>query len=290
MQTRVTLASPTPIDDSVVAVAEPTRVVAYSSEFGHAVHAWVDTDDPETLRGRLREAAPGVASAVIDGELVEGDARLLMLDVDSTLTTTEAIDLLAEHAGKGAEVAAITEAAMRGELDFEASLRRRVATLAGLPTSILDDVYPLMRLAPGAEALLDVARRRGVRVGVTSGGFTQLVDRLADDLGLDFRHANTLATVRRDGREVFTGEVDGTVVDRDRKSLDLRAFAAREGIPLSRSVAVGDGANDLRMLATAALGIAYRAKPVTAAQADAAIDFPRFDAVAAFALPSLAEA
>src|SRR5699024_5133011 len=124
---------------------------------------FTEHDDPEQLRAQLRGAAEGVAVAVIDGALATEDARLILLDVDSTLTTTEAVDLLAEHAGMGDEVAAITEAAMRGELDFEQSLRRRVATLKGLPTSVFEEVYPRMTLSPGALELIATAKSRGAR-------------------------------------------------------------------------------------------------------------------------------
>lgn len=287
MHTRVTLASPHPLADDLLAGLSPSRTRAQETSFGHVVHAFVECDDPEGLHiGLRREAGTQVAAGVVDGELTSHDAGLVLCDVDSTFTTTEAIDLLAEHAGRGAEVAAITEAAMRGELDFEDSLRRRVATLEGLPTAVFDEVYPRMTLTPGARELVAAAHARGARIGVTSGGFTQLVSRLADEVGLDFFSANLLGTVRRDGREVLTGEVVGEIVDRVRKARDLRAFAACAGVPLSRTVAVGDGANDLTMLATAALGIAFRAKPVTAAQADVHIAFPRLDAVAAFAFPA----
>lgn len=285
MQIRVTFASDSPIPDDLVARCAPTRIVAAEAAFGHVVHAFADSDDPEALRAELRATADGVAVGVIDGALVACDAGIVMCDVDSTFTTTEAVDLLAEHAGRGDEVGAITEQAMRGELDFEQSLRQRVATLKGLPTTVFDEVYPLMRPTPGARELVDIAHARGARVGVTSGGFTQLVSRLADDFGLDFFAANQLQTTRRDGVEYLTGEVEGRIVDRLHKSLDLRELAAAHDVPLERTVAAGDGANDLTMLATAGLGVAFCAKPVTAAQADVAVDFPRLDAVAAFAFP-----
>lgn len=285
MPIRVTFVSTVAIPAALIDLAHPEDLVTATGSFGHVAHARTAHDDPEALRATLREAAGDVAVGVIDGPLATDDARLLLCDVDSTVTTSEAIDLLAEHAGKGDEVAAITEAAMRGELDFEQSLRQRVATLRGLPTSVFADVYPRMTLSEGARELFATAQARGAKVGVTSGGFTHLVGPLAEELGLDFHHANQLGTVRRDGGEYLTGEVLGTVVDRAQKSVDLRAFAARHDVPLTHTVAVGDGANDLTMLATAALGIAYRAKPVAAMQADVSIGFPRLDAVAAFAFP-----
>lgn len=285
MQIRVAFASLSPIPDELVERCKPTRIVATQTSFGYTVQAVGVSEDPEALRAQLRSVAGEVAVGVIDGALVQHNAGVVMCDVDSTFTTTEAIDLLAEHAGRGKEVAAITEAAMRGELDFEESLRRRVAVLQGLPASIFDEVYPLLAPTPGARELVATVHARGAKIGVTSGGFTQLVSRLADEFGLDFFAANELGTVRRDGVTVLTGEVVGRVVDRRQKSLDLQALAASQNVSLARAVAVGDGANDLTMLATAGVGVAFCAKPVTAAQADVAISFPRLDAVTAFAFP-----
>ncbi|RRD47152.1 phosphoserine phosphatase SerB [Tessaracoccus sp. OH4464_COT-324] len=284
MQIRVTLVSPNPIDDRLLDGVPAHSVTASEEPFGHVLHAFAKSDDPERLRREL--TAHPLAVAVVDGPLAQQDAQLILCDVDSTLTTTEAIDLIAEHAGRGAEVAEITEAAMRGELDFEPSLRARVATLKGLPTRILDEVYPRMTLSPGARELVTAAHERGARFGVTSGGFSQLVGPLADELGLDFFSANELGVAVRDGVPTLTGEVVGAVVDRRRKARDLRDFARASGVRLERCVAVGDGANDVGMLAAAGLGIAYCAKPMAALQADVSIDFPRLDAVTAFAFPT----
>ena len=248
------------------------------TSFGHAAWAMVDTDDPESLRLEILKV--GLSGGVITGPLADAPAHLVMVDVDSTLTTTEAVDLLAEHAGTGSLVAQITERAMRGELDFAASLRERVATLAGLPARTLDDVYPRMTLSPGARELVTALHDAGLRVGVTSGGFTPLVSHLAEDMGLDFFNANDLEI--RDG--ALTGRVTGTIVDRSQKARDLARFAAEADVPPELTVAVGDGANDLGMLAAAGLGVAYCAKPITAAQADAVVSFPRLDAVTALAL------
>lgn len=284
--TRVTFASPHPIPEDLVGRCASDDVRPLDAPFGHAVHVFADVPDPEALRLELRDSAgEDVAVAVVDGPLERDDAGLVLCDVDSTFTTTEAIDLLAEHAGTGAEVAAITEAAMRGELDFEASLRRRVATLAGLPVRICDEVYPRMALTSGARELVAATHARGAAIGVTSGGFTHLVGPLAEELGLDHWNANQLETHVVDGVECFTGAVVGQVVDRAQKARDLRRFSAARGLELAWTVAVGDGANDLAMLATAGLGVAFRAKPVTAAQADVHIAFPHLDAVAALAFP-----
>jgi phosphoserine phosphatase len=210
-----------------------------------------------------------------------GRARgpLVVLDADSTLIREEAIELLAEEAGSLAHVAAVTERAMRGELDFAASLRERVATLRGVDVSVLPRVRERMTPTPGIEALIAGVHAAGGRVGVVSGGFHELLDPLAERLGLDFCRANRLGVA--DGR--FTGEVDGPVVDADAKATALVEWASEAGIPLSRTIAVGDGANDLRMLGRAALGVAFCAKPIVRAQADLAIDSPDLSPVLALA-------
>lgn len=217
----------------------------------------------------------GVDLAVSPGGLARRGRRLLVMDVDSTLIQDEVIELLAAHAGREAEVAAVTERAMRGELDFEQSLHERVRCLAGLDVSVLDDVRRAIRLTPGARTLVRTVRRLGFSVAVVSGGFIEVVQPLATELGIDRAHANRLEI--RDGR--LTGRVEGPVVDRAEKARALRRFAEAEGLPLSRTVAVGDGANDLDMLATAGLGIAFNAKPVVREQADASVNVPYLDTV-----------
>ncbi|MFF2390195.1 phosphoserine phosphatase SerB [Agromyces sp. NPDC058104] len=202
---------------------------------------------------------------------------LVVLDADSTLIREEAIELLAEEAGSLEHVAAVTERAMRGELDFAASLRERVATLAGLDESVLAAARERMTPTDGVRELIDGVHAAGGLVGVVSGGFHELLDPLAERLGLDFCRANRLETAG--GR--LTGRVDGPIVDAEAKATALVEWAAAGGIPLGRTVAVGDGANDLRMLDRAALGIAFCAKPVVRAQADLAIDRPDLGAVLA---------
>lgn len=203
--------------------------------------------------------------------------RLVLMDVDSTLIQGEVIEMLAAAAGPevAAEVAHVTERAMAGELDFEESLRARVALLAGLPASVVDEVRGAVALQPGAATLVRTLKRLGHRVGVVSGGFTQIVDGLAEQLELDFARANELEIV--DG--VLTGRVLGQVVDRAGKATALREFADSVGVHLEQTVAVGDGANDLDMLATAGLGIAYNAKSVVREAADASLSIPYLDAV-----------
>lgn len=284
MEIRVTLAAQGPIPESLVALIPSTgHVISDETLYGQRISMFTKHDDPRALRAALRAVAGDVAVGVVTGPLAKVPARLLLMDVDSTLTTTEAIDLLAHHAGVGPRVAEITERAMRGELDFAQSLTERVATLEGLPTAIFTEVGQAMTLSNGAAELIAAAHASGAKVGVTSGGFTQLVAPLAERLGLDFFNANQLETHHVDGEERLTGRVSGPIVDRDQKARDLLRFAHAEGIDPALTVAVGDGANDLGMFAAAGLSVAYCAKPVTAAAADVAIGFPRLDAVAAFA-------
>lgn len=206
---------------------------------------------------------------------------LVVLDADSTLIREEAIELLAEAAGSLEHVAAVTERAMRGELDFAASLRERVATLAGLPVAEVLAARGRLTPTPGVQALIDGVHAAGGRVGVVSGGFHELLDPLAERLGLDFCRANRLEV---DGQRL-TGRVLGDIVDAEAKRRALEEWAAASGTPFSRTIAVGDGANDLRMLDRAALGVAFCAKPVVRAQADVAID--RVDLAGVLALAGL---
>lgn len=219
--------------------------------------------------------AAGWEVAVLDGALL-GPVGLLVMDVDSTLITGEVIEMLAEHAGTRAEVAAVTERAMRGEIDFAESLRARVATLTGVPATALAEVLQRVELSPGASALVARAREHGATVGLVSGGFAEVVNPLAALLGISHVRANSLEIA--DGR--LTGRVLGPVVDRAAKAAALLEWAGQLGVDPAATVAVGDGANDLDMLAAAGLGVAYRAKPVVAAAADVSIEVPRLDVVA----------
>ncbi|HEX2075221.1 MAG TPA: phosphoserine phosphatase SerB [Geodermatophilus sp.] len=220
-------------------------------------------------------AATGIDIAVEQVGLARRSKRLIVLDVDSTLVRGEVIDELAARAGRAAEVARITAAAMNGELDFAESLRARVAVLAGLPVEVLDEVRETLVLTPGARTLIRTLQRLGFRCGIVSGGFTQITDPLAERLGLDFAAANTLEVAG--GR--LTGGLVGEIVDRAGKARALARFADRYGIPLEQTVAVGDGANDLDMLNAAGLGIAFNAKPVVREQAHTALNLPYLDAV-----------
>ena len=194
--------------------------------------------------------------------------RLLVLDVDSTLITAEVIELIAERAGTRAEVTRITEAAMRGELDFAESLRERVATLAGVPDTVFADVLAEIEFSPGAQELVAAAQAAGWEVALVSGGFAEIVETLAARLGITRYRANRLEVA--DG--ALTGHTVGPVIDREAKEHALRVFAAELGVAIEDVVAIGDGANDLAMMATAGLGIAFNAKPVVREQADASIE------------------
>ncbi len=220
-------------------------------------------------------AAHGIDVAVAPAGLARRGRRLVVMDVDSTLVQGEVIEMLAERSGRGAEVAAVTERAMRGELDFAASLHERVAKLAGLPVGVLDEVRRAVELTPGARTLVRTLQRLGFSVALVSGGFAEIVGPLAEHLGITQYEANRLEV--RDG--VLTGRVVGDVVDRAGKAAALRRFAAREGVSLARTIAIGDGANDLDMLDVAGLGIAFNAKPVVREQADATVNVPFLDAV-----------
>ena len=217
----------------------------------------------------------GVDIALEDYSLSRRAKRLIVFDVDSTLIQGEVIEMLAARAGAEDKVAKITEAAMRGELDFEESLRERVATLAGLPAEVVDEVADQIELTPGARTTLRTLRRLGYHCGVVSGGFRQVIEPLAEELMLDFVAANHLEIV--DGK--LTGRVTGPIVDRPGKAKALRDFANQAGVPMEQTVAVGDGANDIDMLAAAGLGVAFNAKPALRAVADAALSHPYLDTV-----------
>ncbi|PVG83846.1 phosphoserine phosphatase SerB [Nocardioides gansuensis] len=242
-----------------------------------AIELHVSGVDPEVLRPLLSaEAAQrGLDIAVQPANLLRRSMRLIVMDVDSTLIQGEVIEMLAAHAGCEAEVAKVTEAAMRGELDFEESLRSRVKLLEGVPASALEEVYDAIALAPGARTLVRTLRRLGYRFAIVSGGFTQITDRLAEELGIHYARANELEIV--DGR--LTGRILGKVVDRAGKAEALREFAAQVGVPEAAVIAIGDGANDLDMLNAAGLGIAYNAKPMVRDAADTAVNVPYLDSI-----------
>ncbi len=231
----------------------------------------------DQMRAALLEAAAehNVDVAIQRQGLERRAKRLVVMDVDSTLIQDEVIELLAEEAGCLPEVRAVTERAMAGELDFEASLTERVAKLAGTPVEVLDRVRERVTLTPGARTFVRTLHRLGYTVALVSGGFEAVVAPIAAQLGIPRAVANHLEVA--DGR--LTGHVQGRVLDRPGKAQVLRDIAAQEGVPLEQTVAIGDGANDLDMLAIAGLGIAFNAKPVVRAQADTAVSVPYLDAI-----------
>ena len=228
------------------------------------------------LKERVDAAAfeAGVDATFIAPGRSLADVRLVAMDMDSTLITIECIDEIADMQGLKPQVSEITEAAMRGELDFSESLRRRVALLAGLDAGALQRVYDeRLRISPGGEAMLHAVQAAGIRTLLVSGGFTFFTERLGARLGLDYTHANVLEI--EDGK--LTGRVVGGIVDAEEKKRTVERVCAELGISPSQAVVMGDGANDLKMMGVAGLSVAFRAKPVVRAQADVALNFSGLD-------------
>ena len=223
-------------------------------------------------------------AAFVDPAMKLSDFRLLALDMDSTLINIESLDEIAAYAGKGKEVAAITEAAMRGEIaDYKESLRRRVGMLAGADAALLERVYEQkLRLNAGAEELVRACRAAGLKTLLVTGGFTFFTERMKQRLGFDFTRSNELEVV--DGRLTgrVTGPAGGEIIDADGKAQAVRDACAEIGCPTDRSIVIGDGANDLKMLKLAGLSVAYRAKPVVAQQAAQALNYSPLDGVLAW--------
>ncbi|HJD68978.1 MAG TPA: phosphoserine phosphatase SerB [Corynebacterium kroppenstedtii] len=229
------------------------------------------------LRKALAELSTriGVDIAIERAGLARRSKRLICFDCDSTLIRGEVIEMLAAHAGREQEVAEVTARAMRGEIDFEESLRERVATLRGLDSAVIEEVAKNIVLTPGARTTIRTLKRMGYRTAVVSGGFIQVIQPLIDDLDIDFVRANTLEIV--DGK--LTGKVVGDIVGREAKARYLKEFAATSGLAMYQTVAVGDGANDIDMLSAAGLGIAFNAKKALQEVADASVNFPFLDEV-----------
>ena len=228
------------------------------------------------LKERIDAAAfeAGVDATFIAAGRSLADVRLVAMDMDSTLITIECIDEIADMQGLKPQVSEITEAAMRGELDFSESLRRRVALLAGLDAGALQRVYEeRLRISPGGEVMLKAVQAAGIKTLLVSGGFTFFTERLGARLGLDYTHANVLEI--EDGH--LTGRVVGGIVDAEEKKRTVERVCAELGIAPSQAVVMGDGANDLQMMGIAGLSVAFRAKPVVRAQADVALNFSGLD-------------
>lgn len=269
------------------AVARETAALGVNIDFIRGISDYPVTglelrvSAPPEAGGQLKEnlarlaSEQGVDIAVESYGLERRAKRLIVFDVDSTLIQGEVIEMLAERVGAGEAVAAITDAAMRGEIDFAESLHQRVATLAGLPADVLDEVGAELELTAGARTTIRTLRRLGFHCGVVSGGFRQVIDPLAHELMLDFVAANELEII--DGK--LTGRVVGEVIDRAGKAKALRDFAQQAGVPMEQTVAVGDGANDIDMLTAAGLGVAFNAKPALREVADASLSYPYLDAV-----------
>ncbi len=213
--------------------------------------------------------------AVSPGGLMRWAKKLVVMDVDSTLIQQEVIELLGAKAGKGAEIAEITDAAMRGELEFAESLKARVALLAGLSESVLTQVQSEISLTPGARTLIRTLHKLGHHVALVSGGFETVIAPLMAELEITHMRANNLEVI--DGK--LTGKLTGPIIDRAGKADALREFAALHGIALEQTIAIGDGANDLDMIALAGLGIAFNAKPAVVAAADSSVSAPYLDSV-----------
>jgi phosphoserine phosphatase len=253
---------------------------ADAADTGHAsIQLWLKGPVPD-VRGLHAEFLGLGADMDVDISIQEDDVfrrnrRLVCFDMDSTLIQTEVIDELAAAAGVGEQVAAITEQAMRGELDFNESFRRRMALLEGMPESVLAEIAARLPITDGAERLIRTLKALGYRVAILSGGFTYFAEHLQRRLGIDDVHANRLEFEQ--GR--LTGKVTGRIIDGARKAELLREIAAREGVRLEQVIAVGDGANDLPMLSIAGLGIAFRAKPLVKERARHAIGAVGLDGI-----------
>ncbi|QCU78094.1 phosphoserine phosphatase SerB [Citricoccus sp. SGAir0253] len=260
-----------PAPEGVPGSAEPVAGVGFHG-WRWTASAGTPAPDPARLPG-------GTALAVVPAAAAAATPRMLVMDVDSTLIRQEVIELLAAHAGREAEVATVTEAAMRGELDFAQSLHHRVQALAGLDAAVVDRVVAAVEPQHGAREVIAAFRAAGWQVCAVSGGFTQVLAPLAADLGLDRYRANDLEIV--DGR--LTGRVTGTVVDRAVKARMLRQWAAEAGVEEAGVIAAGDGANDIDMLEAAGLAVAFCAKPALREHADVELDLPTLDVIRALA-------
>jgi phosphoserine phosphatase len=237
-------------------------------------------DFTPALKAEIEAAAhaAGIDATFIDADRTLADFRLVAMDMDSTLITIECIDEIADMQGLKPQVSAITEAAMRGELDFAESLKRRVSLLEGLPVEALQRVYEeRLRISPGGEAMLEAVQAAGLKTLLVSGGFTFFTERLQTRLGLDTVHANVLEA---EGG-VLTGRVVGGIVDAEEKMRTVQRVCLELGIEPRQAIVMGDGANDLKMMGIAGLSVAFRAKPVVRAQADVALNFTGLDGLLA---------
>ena len=270
---------------SIAAVAEAISEQQGNIERIHRTASYPITAIELTVSGantaKLRQSLAAVSNeysidiAVSPGGFMRWAKKLVVLDVDSTLIQQEVIELLAAHAGVEVKVREITERAMRGELDFRHSLESRVALLAGLPETVIADVRGQIVLTPGARTLVETLHKLGHNVAVVSGGFAAVIEPILKDLGITHYRANTLEVID----EKLTGKIVGEVIDRAAKATALRDFAKIVGVELEQTIAIGDGANDLDMIAIAGMGIAFNAKPAVKAAADSSVSAPYLDSV-----------
>lgn len=242
-----------------------------------AIEFIVSSAVENSLRQKLAEVANSLAIdiAVSPGGLMRWAKKLVVMDVDSTLIQQEVIELLGAKAGKESEIREITDRAMRGELDFAESLKARVALLEGLPSTVITEVQSEIELTPGARTLVKTLKTLGHSVALVSGGFGAVIEPLVKELGITHYRANSLEVVD----DKLTGKVMGTIIDRAGKAVALRDFAEEEGVALAQTIAIGDGANDLDMIAIAGLGIAFNAKPAVKAAASSTVSAPYLDSV-----------
>lgn len=242
-----------------------------------AIKMEISGAEPDVLQMVLaaEAATQGIDVAVQEYGIQHHAPRLVVMDVDSTLVQGEVIEMIAARAGCEDQVAAVTAAAMQGELDFGESLESRVALLAGVDAATLDEIYESLVYAPGARTMIRTLKRLGYKFALVSGGFTQIIEKIAEALEIDYYAANELEII--DG--LLTGRIVGPIVDRAGKADALRRFAEEAHIPVKNTVAIGDGANDLDMLAAAGLGIAFNAKPVVRDKAHTSLNVPYLDAI-----------
>jgi phosphoserine phosphatase len=266
--------APGAVIKDIAALAGAARIEAVSE------HAWrcIDADIGAKEKVEAASLAAGVDATFIHPGLRLSDFGLVAMDMDSTAITIECIDEIADMQGLKPQVSQITEAAMRGEIEFRESLMRRVALLEGLDAGALQRVYDeRLRLSPGLETMIAAVRAAGLKTLLVSGGFTFFTDRVKARLGLDYSHSNQLEII--DGK--LTGRLLGDIVDAEEKRRSVERVCAELGMPAARAIVMGDGANDLKMMAIAGLSVAYRAKPVVRAQADVALNFSGLDGILA---------
>ncbi|HEV2608827.1 MAG TPA: phosphoserine phosphatase SerB [Noviherbaspirillum sp.] len=268
------LATDRPTIDRIAALADAQRIVQVGPHAYRCEHAAFSADTKARVEAECLQAR--LDCTFIEPGRSLSNFGLLAMDMDSTLITIECIDEIADMQGLKPQVAEITEAAMRGEIEFRESLTRRVALLKGLDASALQRVYDeRLQLSPGAENMLAAIKEAGIKTLLVSGGFTFFTDRIKSRLGLDYTHSNLLEVV--DGK--LTGRVTGGIVDADEKKNTVERICAQLGIPASKAIVMGDGANDLKMMGISGLSVAFRAKPVVRAQADVALNFVGLDGI-----------